>query len=128
MKRRSLTKGPPSDPPNKCSRVFGLVAANLGLALNALSERKYDASPCHSFVPDLVTALIENHVSEADLQAAQQSLEQGNQELDRAILSRLTTGGIDISGKPRLFADLDALYASIDEARRTQPSNGDAVL
>lgn len=74
---------------------------------------------------ELVTALIENHVTEADLETAQQSLEQGNQELDRAILSRLTTGGIDVANKPRLFADLDALYAAVDEAHRTQPNNGD---
>ncbi len=75
----------------------------------------------------LVEALIEGKITENELVDAQHALERGERQLDRAILSRLTTSGIDLRGKPPLFADLDALYAAIDETERTQPSNGDAA-
>ena len=75
----------------------------------------------------LVEALIEGKITEDELVDAQQALERGDQALDRAILSRLTEDGIDVAGQPQLFADLDALYTAIDEAQRTQPSNGDAA-
>jgi type I restriction enzyme S subunit len=75
----------------------------------------------------LVEALIDGRLSEREMITVQHALESGDQTLDRTILSRLTEDGIDVVAKPRLFADLDALYVAIDEARRTQPSNGDAA-
>jgi type I restriction enzyme, S subunit len=66
----------------------------------------------------LVEALIDGRLSEDDLRAAEQQLEQGNRELDRAILSRITVNGVDMEGAPPLFTDLDALYIAIDEADR----------
>ncbi|MCM1984760.1 hypothetical protein [Lyngbya confervoides] len=61
----------------------------------------------------LVEALIEGKLSEADLKAAQEGLEQGDSTLDRAILARLTRKGIDYSNEPPLFPDLDALYTAL---------------
>lgn len=61
----------------------------------------------------LVEALIEGKLSEADLKAAQEGLEQGDTTLDRAILARLTRKGIDYPNEPPLFPDLDALYTAL---------------
>jgi type I restriction enzyme, S subunit len=61
----------------------------------------------------LVEALIDGRLSEDDLRAAEQEWEQGNRELDRAILSRITISGVDTEGAPPLFTDLNALYATI---------------
>jgi type I restriction enzyme S subunit len=73
---------------------------------------------------ELVTALIEGQITEGDLQASQQALDKGNQDLDRAILTRLTSGRIDEGKKALLFPDIDALYAAIEEANVTDPSHG----
>jgi type I restriction enzyme, S subunit len=74
----------------------------------------------------LVEALIEGKVSEADLKAAQESLEKGDITLDQEILARLTRKGIDRPNEPPLFPDLDALYAalgSLDVTETTEKSN-----
>ena len=63
----------------------------------------------------LVEALIEGQISEADLIAAQQQLEAGDTSLDRAILSRLKTDGINGTSQP-MFADLDELYRLLTQA------------
>ena len=61
----------------------------------------------------LVEHLIEGHLTEADLIAAQQALESGNRDPDRAILASLKTSTAEDA--PALFPDLDALYALLDE-------------
>jgi type I restriction enzyme, S subunit len=63
----------------------------------------------------LVEGLIEGKLTEAELKMTQESLERGEHELDRAILSRLTRKGIDVAGEPPLFPDTDALYEAIDQ-------------
>ncbi|MBX7222569.1 MAG: restriction endonuclease subunit S [Blastocatellia bacterium] len=67
----------------------------------------------------LVEALIEGNLTETELKDAQEALTRGDRGPDRAILQRLTRKGFDVAGEPRLFADLDALYAALDEARPT---------
>ncbi|MFM5877909.1 hypothetical protein ACET7V_00355 [Aeromonas sanarellii] len=57
----------------------------------------------------LVEDLIEGQITEAQLIAAEQALQVGNDTLDRKILSRLKTDGIDGDGAA-LFSDLDELY------------------
>ncbi len=57
----------------------------------------------------LVEALIEGQLTEAELLAAEKALQAGNDRLDRFIMSRLNTDGIDGQG-PALFGDLDELY------------------
>ncbi|WP_421199602.1 hypothetical protein [Aeromonas enteropelogenes] len=57
----------------------------------------------------LVEELIEGQITEAQLVAAEQALQAGNDALDRKILSRLKADGIDGEG-PALFSDLDELY------------------
>ena len=62
----------------------------------------------------LVEALIEGQISEADLIAVQKALEAGDRTPDREILSRLTRKGMDVTGEPPLFPDLDGLYKTLD--------------
>lgn len=64
----------------------------------------------------LVEALIENKLTEQELINAQQALERGSTTLDRQILSRLTTKGIDHEGSPPLFPNLDQLYELLEKA------------
>jgi len=64
----------------------------------------------------LVEALIEGQLDESLLKAAQILLEEGNDSIDRSILNRLKTDGIDGSGQP-LFTDLDELYRLLSQAQ-----------
>ncbi|MEI6655805.1 MAG: hypothetical protein WCP45_13660 [Verrucomicrobiota bacterium] len=59
----------------------------------------------------LVESLIEGKITETDLVSAQNALERGDPSFDRAMLSRVTRQGLDISDLPPLFPDVDALYA-----------------
>lgn len=66
----------------------------------------------------IVEALIEGTVTEAELIAAQQALENNDDSKDKTILSKLTDKGYAVKeGKP-LFSDLDALYELLDEAQQ----------
>lgn len=64
----------------------------------------------------LVEALIEGQLDESLLKAAQVLLEGGNDSVDRSILNRLKTDGVDGSGQP-LFVDLDELYQLLTQAQ-----------
>ena len=63
----------------------------------------------------LIESLIDGKISENELIQAQQTLEKGDNTLDRQILGRLKRDGIDSDGVP-LFNDLDQLYALLNEA------------
>ncbi len=63
----------------------------------------------------LVEALIEGQLTEAELNAAEQALQAGNDQLERRILNRLKTDGVDGQG-PALFGDLDELYRLLTQA------------
>ena len=101
----------------------GVVGAALS---NAQSYRQF-SSRLIDTAKVLVEQLINRSISDEQLSTAQHALDRGDRSLDRAILSRLTEDGLDIARKPPLFADLDALYAGIDEAQSAQPSSGDAA-
>lgn len=63
----------------------------------------------------LVEALIEGQLTEAELIAAEQALQAGNDQFDRRILNRLKNDGVDGQG-PALFGDLDELYHLLKQA------------
>lgn len=63
----------------------------------------------------LVEELIEGRVSEAELVANQQALDAGDDSLDRALVERITTNGIDNESSP-LFEDIDQLYDLLTQA------------
>lgn len=69
----------------------------------------------------LVEALIEGQLTEAELIAAEQTLQAGNDQLDRRILNRTMTDGIDGQG-PSLFGDLDELYSLLAQASSDEES------
>ena len=63
----------------------------------------------------LVEALIEGQLTETELIVAEHALQAGNDQLDRRILNRLKTDGVDGQG-PALFGDLDELYHLLTQA------------
>ncbi|MBD2487172.1 hypothetical protein [Aulosira sp. FACHB-615] len=70
----------------------------------------------------LVEALIEGKLTEDELKIAQEALQKGDREPDKAILSRLTCKGYDIKDEPPLFPDLDLLYQTIDQLNADEQS------
>lgn len=65
----------------------------------------------------LTEALIGGQITEAELIAAQEALEEGDTSKDRVILSKLTDKGYLAEGSKALFPDLDKLYELLDEAQ-----------
>ncbi|EPK4790541.1 restriction endonuclease subunit S [Enterobacter hormaechei subsp. hoffmannii] len=68
----------------------------------------------------LVEALIEGQLTEQQLIQAQQSLEDGDNSLDQAILSKLSAEGYAIEGATPLFSDVDELYSLLGEAAQAE--------
>lgn len=63
----------------------------------------------------LVEALIEGQIDENLLISAQVQLQASDNSLDRSIMARLKTDGLDGKGQP-LFPDIDQLYALLTQA------------
>lgn len=68
----------------------------------------------------LVEALIEGQLTERQLIQAQQALEDGDNSLDQAILSKLSAEGYAIEGATPLFSDVDELYSLLEEAAQDE--------
>lgn len=68
----------------------------------------------------LVEALIEGQLTERQLIQAQQALEDGDNSLDQAILSKLSAEGYAIEGATPLFSDVDELYSLLEEAAQAE--------
>jgi type I restriction enzyme S subunit len=68
----------------------------------------------------LVEALIEGQLTEQQLIQAQQALEDGDNRLDQAILSKLSAEGYAIEGATPLFSDVDELYSLLEEAAQAE--------
>lgn len=68
----------------------------------------------------LVEALIEGHLTEQQLIQAQQALEDGDNSLDQAILSKLSAEGYAIEGAIPLFSDVDELYRLLEDAAQDE--------
>jgi len=64
----------------------------------------------------LVEALIEGQLTEEQLIKAQQALEDGDNTLDKAILSKLSSEGYAVEGAAPLFSDVDELYRLLASA------------
>lgn len=67
----------------------------------------------------IVERLIEGRLSEADLTAAQKVLERGDRSVDREILKALLQS--DVPGDQPLIADVDGLYALLDDLEGRDP-------
>lgn len=68
----------------------------------------------------LVEALIEGQLTEQQLIQAQQALEDGDNSLDQAILSKLSNAGYAIDGATPLFSDIDELYRLLESAAQAE--------
>ncbi|MDF4413690.1 restriction endonuclease subunit S [Vibrio parahaemolyticus] len=68
----------------------------------------------------LVEALIEGQLTEQQLIQAQQFLEDGDNSLDQAILSKLRNEGYAIDGATPLFSDIDELYRLLESAAQAE--------
>lgn len=68
----------------------------------------------------LVESLIEGQLTEHQLIQAQQALEDGDNSLDQAILSKLSAEGYAIEGATPLFSDVDELYGLLEEAAQAE--------
>ncbi|MCF1457215.1 MAG: restriction endonuclease subunit S, partial [Shewanella sp.] len=68
----------------------------------------------------LVEALIEGQLTEQQLIQARQALEDGDNGLDRAILSKLSIEGYAIDGATPLFSDIDELYRLMESAAQAE--------
>lgn len=90
-------------------RTQQLIGARLRTAINCVEQ----SVPLTDAAKLLVEALINSNVKEDELIHAQMRLEQGDNELDRAILSRLFEGGMDATETRPLFPDLDAYYETL---------------
>ncbi len=67
----------------------------------------------------LVESLIDGQLTEADLIAAQQALNRGEDHLDRALLTHLNTDGFN-GQRPALFPDLDQLYVLLAQEQEQE--------
>ncbi|MBE4038279.1 restriction endonuclease subunit S [Vibrio parahaemolyticus] len=68
----------------------------------------------------LVEALIEGQLTEQQFIQAQQALEDGDNSLDQAILSKLSSEGYGIEGATPLFGDIDELYRLLESATQAE--------
>lgn len=68
----------------------------------------------------LVEALIEGQLTEQQLIQAQQALDDGDNSLDQAILSKLSSEGYGIEGATPLFSDIDELYRLLEGAAQAE--------
>ncbi|WP_029627777.1 restriction endonuclease subunit S [Vibrio paracholerae] len=68
----------------------------------------------------LVEALIEGQLTEQQLVQAQQTLDDGDNSLDQAILGKLSIEGYAIEGSIPLFSDLDELYRLLESATQAE--------
>ena len=70
----------------------------------------------------LVEALIEGQLTEEQLIQAQQALDDGDNTLDKAILSKLSSEGYAVEGAAPLFSDIDELYRLLASANAADDS------
>ncbi|MHC6804073.1 hypothetical protein ACYTR9_27365, partial [Vibrio antiquarius] len=68
----------------------------------------------------LVEALIEGQLTEQQLVQAQQTLDDGDNSLDQAILSKISNAGYAIDGATPLFSDIDELYRLLESATQAE--------
>ncbi|MDW1743601.1 restriction endonuclease subunit S [Vibrio sp. Vb2531] len=68
----------------------------------------------------LVEALIEGQLTEKQLIQAQQALDDGDNSLEQAILSKISGEGYAIEGAKPLFSDMDELYRLMESAAQAE--------
>lgn len=74
------------------------------------------------YAKTLIEALIEGQLTEEQLIQAQKALEDGDNTLDKAILSKLSNEGYAVEGATPLFNDIDELYRLLASANAADDS------
>jgi type I restriction enzyme S subunit len=92
----------------------------MGSWLEAAQCAYFLASQLVQTSKNLVEALIEGQLTEQQLIQAQQALDDGDNSLDQAILSKLSNEGYAIEGATPLFSDLDELYRLLESAAQAE--------
>ncbi|HDU3556042.1 TPA: restriction endonuclease subunit S [Klebsiella quasipneumoniae subsp. similipneumoniae] len=91
---------------------------------NSIHKNRYEAKKNAELLTDtaktLIESLIEGQLTEQQLIEAQQALEDGDNSLDQAILSKLSAEGYAIEGATPLFSDVDELYCLLEEAAQAE--------
>lgn len=91
---------------------------------NSIHKNRYEAKKNAELLTDtaktLIESLIEGQLTEQQLIEAQQALEDGDNSLDQAILSKLSAEGYAIEGATPLFSDVDELYSLLEEAAQAE--------
>jgi type I restriction enzyme S subunit len=91
---------------------------------NSIHKNRYEAKKNAELLTDtaktLIESLIEGQLTEQQLIEAQQALEDSDNSLDQAILSKLSAEGYAIEGATPLFSDVDELYSLLEEAAQAE--------
>ncbi|EOW9392380.1 restriction endonuclease subunit S [Vibrio cholerae] len=91
---------------------------------NSIHETRYVAKKSAELLTNaaknLVEALIEGQLTEQQLIKAQQTLDDGDNSLDQAILSKLSDEGYAVDGAKPLFSDIDELYRLLVSATQAE--------
>lgn len=91
---------------------------------NSIHETRYEAKKCAELLTNvaktLVEALIEGQLTEQQLIQAQQALDDGDNSLDQAILSKLSNEGYAIADATPLFSDIEELYQLLERAAQAE--------
>lgn len=98
------------------NHIEELLARNL-IKINSAKKYAFSLTQC---AKTLVEALIEGQLTEQQLIQAHQALEDGDNGLDRAILSKLSNAGYGIEGATPLFNDVDELYRLLESAAQAE--------
>ncbi len=96
----------------------------IGEKVRESEQRRAWAKGLIAVAKALVESLIDGQLTESQLIEAQQALDAGDDSLDRAILARFKTDGIDGTGEP-LFQDLDQLYDVLKRATEEMTHDDD---
>ncbi|TCW19107.1 restriction endonuclease subunit S [Vibrio crassostreae] len=91
---------------------------SLGLLLEKSQKAYFESSALVEAAKLLVESLIEKDITEDELVAVQQALENDDNTKDKAILSKLTDKGYAVKDAKPLFSGLDALYELLEEAQQ----------
>ncbi|WP_229624140.1 restriction endonuclease subunit S [Vibrio parahaemolyticus] len=92
----------------------------IGTWIREMTAANENATALISSSKTLVEALIEGQITEQQLIQAQQALDDGDNSLDQAILSKLSGEGYGIANATPLFSDIDELYRLLESATQAE--------
>lgn len=98
------------------NHIEELLARNL-IKINSAKKYAFSLTQC---AKTLVEALIKGQLTEQQLIQAQRAMDDGDNSLDQAILSKLSSEGYAIEGVTPLFSDIEELYRLLESAAEAE--------